>query len=200
MSDGSSQFQCNAKNSFPFEHIKPSAPDGRTFVCFNALTGDKGMWTATVGDALRKAGHGLLIWNFRGQPETEFDFAQTSESDIVSDAIALIRQEKPVRSIFVGLSIGGLFAIRAHEAGNGSEAEAIVLLNTLRRGGPRLDWINRAVLRAAEVGGPELIKDLYSPLLMNEEWQAENAKNFLQTAAYRPMISSDGTLMLLKAG
>ena len=193
-------FQVSDGNSFAYEHLKPKSDNGRTFVCFNALSGDRSMWLQTVGPALEAAGHGLLIWNFRGQPDTEFTFSETSESLIVDDAVALIAQEKPVRPVHVGLSIGGLFAIRAHERGGASRADAIVLLNTLRRAGPRLDWINRAVVHVAEVGGLDMMRDLYSPLLMNEDWQGENAGNFLKSKSYTPLPADDGTLLLLKAG
>lgn len=195
------RFTITEGNTVPFTHIPPTTDTGRTFVCFNALTGDRGMWVQTIGDAVQAAGHGLLLWNFRGQPETQFTFSETSDRDIVDDAVALIRTEKPVRPIYVGLSIGGLFAIRAHETSHGAKADAIVLLNTLRRPGPRLDWINRAVVRAMLVGGPNLMKDLYSPLLMNEGWQGDNAEAFLKAdTPYTPLAEGDGTLMLLRAG
>jgi len=193
-------FTVSPGNTFAYDHIAPTSATGRTFVCFNALSGDRAMWLQTIGDAVKAAGHGLLIWNFRGQGETTYDFTETSDKDIISDAIALMEEVKPVRPIHVGLSIGGLFAIRAHEAGGAARADAIVLINTLRRAGPRLDWINRAVLRTAEIGGLDLMRDLYMPLLMNEGWQADNKDNFLKAQTYTPAPADDGAMLLLKAG
>jgi pimeloyl-ACP methyl ester carboxylesterase len=55
-----------------------------------------------------------------------------------------------------------------------------VLINTLRREGPRLKWIGDALVRAAEVGGLDLFRDLFLPLLMNNDWLATNRSNFLK--------------------
>jgi 3-oxoadipate enol-lactonase len=187
-------------NSFAYEHIEPTAPSGKTFLCFNALSGDRSMWTQTIGPALQDAGHGLLIWNFRGQADTQYSFTETNETLIVDDAMALFEAVKPVRPVHVGLSIGGLFAIRAHERGGAGRADAIVLLNTLRKSGPRLDWVNDAVARTAEVGGLDLMRDLFMPLLMNQEWQAQNRANFLKAPNYSPADQTDGAMLLLKSG
>jgi hypothetical protein len=51
-----------------------------------------------------------------------------------------------------------------------SQAIGLVLINTLRREGPRLKWIGDALVRAVEVGGLPLFRDLFLPLLMNEDW------------------------------
>ena len=194
------KFEISPGNAFAYDHIAPS-PQGFTFTCFNALSGDRSMWLNTIGQALQSAGHGLLVWNFRGQPETDFTFAETSEDMIVSDAMALFEAVKPERPIHVGLSIGGLFAIRAQERGGAGRANGLVLLNTLRKSGPRLDWVNHSVVRMAETGGLDLMRDLYSPLLMNADWQEANRSGFLKPdAAYQPLPAGDGTLMLLKSG
>ncbi|MGD9172595.1 MAG: hypothetical protein PVF29_00445 [Desulfobacterales bacterium] len=81
-----------------------------------------------------------------------------------ADAGKLLTAVSPVRPIFVGLSIGGLFASRVWLAG--SEAIGLVLINTLRREGPRLKWIGDALVRAVEVGGLPLFRDLFLPLLI----------------------------------
>ena len=192
------QFTVSAGNSFAYEHIPPS-DGGVTFCCFNALSGDRGMWQQAIGAAVQAAGHGLLIWNFRGQPETAFTFSETSEQTIVSDALALLEAEQPKRPVHVGLSIGGLFAMRAHLNGGGGRANGLVLLNTLRKAGPRLDWINHAVVRMAETGGMAMMKDFYMPLLMNQDWQSQNRAQFFKEP-YAPMPADDGTVMLLKSG
>lgn len=185
-------------NSFPYDHIPPRE-GGVTFTCFNALSGDRGMWLQAIGDAVQEAGHGLLMWNFRGQPESTWTIAETGEDTIVSDALSLFEAVKPVRPVHVGLSIGGLYAMRAHLRGGTGKAHGIVLLNTLRKAGPRLDWINHAVVRMAETGGMAMMRDFYSPLLFNQDWQAANREQFFKTE-YAPMPANDGTVMLLKSG
>ncbi len=185
-------------NAFAYDH-RPPADGGVTFTCFNALSGDRGMWLNAIGDAVAANGHGLLVWNFRGQPDTSHTLSETSDQTIVSDALALFEEVKPARPVHVGLSIGGLYAMRAHLGGGVGRAEGLVLINTLRKAGPRLDWVNHAVVRMAETGGLAMMRDLYSPLLMNQDWQAANRNQFFQ-ADYAPLPANDGTLMLLKSG
>ena len=69
-----------------YEHTPPSG-DGCTFVFFNALTGDLGMWQANVLPALHGAGHGSLVYNLRGQPESPYtpDVALTP-AQVTADA------------------------------------------------------------------------------------------------------------------
>lgn len=186
-------------NTLAYEHVPPS-DNGKTIVCFNALSGDMSMWTASLADRLREAGHGWLIYNLRGQAGSAYTIDRFDEDQIVSDAMALLNEVRPARPVHVGLSIGGLFALRAHLAGDAGRADGLVLINTLRKAGPRLDWVNDAVVRVAETGGMQLLKDLYSPLLMNEDWQGENRSGFLGDADYAPCAKDDPGLMLLKAG
>ena len=186
-------------NTLAYEYREP-AETANTFVCFNALSGDMTMWTASVGEALQANGHGWLIYNLRGQAGSDYSIKSFDEQQIVGDAMALLEHVRPTNPIHVGLSIGGLFAMRAHLAGGAGTARGLVLLNTLRKAGPRLDWINDAVVRVAETGGMDLLKDLYSPLLMNEEWQGANRGEFLGSDAYRPCDADDPGLLLLKSG
>lgn len=187
-------------NELSYDHTEPTGANGLTFVCFNALSGDKAMWTDSIGTRLRDAGHGLLIWNFRGQADSPFTIDEFSEEQIVDDAMALFREVQPKRPVHIGLSIGGLFAMNAMQRGGEGRAEGLVLINTLRKAGPRLDWVNHAVVRCAETGGMGLMRDLFSPLLMNAEWQRANRENFLGDGPYEPLGSGDGALMLLKSG
>ena len=104
-----------------YEHRGPSQGEGATFVFFNALTGDTGAWEAEIGPALREAGHGTLMWNFRGQKDSPFSSPDViSAEGIVDDAVKLIEAEAPRRPVYVGLSIGGLFAAQAHLRGAAS--------------------------------------------------------------------------------
>lgn len=186
-------------NTLSYELVEPR-DGGKTFVFFNALSGDKNMWTASVGAALSAAGHGMLLYNLRGQAGSETTQTAIDVASIIDDAKTLLEHVKPIRPIHVGLSIGGLFSLAAHLAGSHGRADGIVLINTLRKEGARLDWVNDAVVRAAETGGFDLMKDLYSPLLMNIEWQAENREQFLGSTSYTPCTPDDRALMLLKSG
>jgi 3-oxoadipate enol-lactonase len=149
---------------------------------------------------LKDAGHGMLLYNLRGQAGSKTTAREINCASIISDARALLDHVHPKRPIHVGISIGGLFALEAHLAGDTGRADALVLINTLRKPGPRLDWVNDAVVRAAEVGGFDLMKDLLSPLLMNTEWQAQNRADCLKDAGNTPCKPDDRALMLLKSG
>jgi len=192
-----SQFQIGPNDGLFYEHHPPAAENGCTFVFFNALTGDTGMWEAAIGPKLRSAGHGTLAYNMRGQAESPFTAGTTLDMPlIVQDAIALLKQVEPVRPVFTGLSIGGLFAARAYL--EGAAARGLVLINTLRKDGPRLQWIGDALVRAAAVGGLDLFRDLFLPLLMNEDWLAAQRPNFIKPGAnYTPLASDSGHYKLL---
>ena len=70
-----------------------------------------------------------------------------------------------------------------------------MFINTLRKPGPRLDWLGDAMVRTAETGGLGLMRDLFVPLLFNEGWQAENRDNFLKPEAYEPVAETDGAIL-----
>ena len=182
-----------------YEHRPPRAAAGVTFAFFNALTGEAASWDAVIGPALRAQGHGTLLWNFRGQKDSPFGAPDAiGGGQIVADAVRLLEAERPVRPVYVGLSIGGLFAAQAHLAG--AECAALLLINTLRKAGPRLEWVNAAVHRAALTGGGRLVQDLFLPLLAGPAWQAANRASFLKEEAYEPLDPASGTALLLAAG
>lgn len=179
-----------------YEYTEPNKAVGCTFVFFNALTGDISGWEDVIGPMVREKGHGTLLYNMRGQSHSRFSKGLKLDAGlIVEDAGRLLEQVKPVRPVFVGLSIGGLFGTRAWLAG--AECLGIVLINTLRRIGPRLQWIGDAMVRAVEVGGLDLFRDLYLPLLMNESWQTGNRQNFLKPEPYEPLALDSGHYKLL---
>jgi pimeloyl-ACP methyl ester carboxylesterase len=184
-------------NALYYEHHLPQTEGGCTFVFFNALTGDTSNWEAVIGPRLRDKGHGTLSYNMRGQAKSPFSAdLKLDMSLIVDDANHLLSQVQPQRPILTGLSIGGLFAARAHLSG--AAADGLVLINTLRQDGPRLKWIGDALVRAAEVGGLDLFRDLYLPLLMNERWLAENRPSFLKAdGGYTPLAKDSGHYKLL---
>jgi pimeloyl-ACP methyl ester carboxylesterase len=180
-----------------YEYKTPDAPAGCTFVFFNALTGDTTTWQSVIGPNLRAGGHGTLSYNLRGQTNSPFSPKLKLDVDlIVNDALRLLSEVKPARPILVGLSIGGLFAARAFL--QGAEAVGLVLINTLRKDGPRLKWIGDALVRAVEVGGLDLFRDLFLPLLVNEEWLRDNRSNFLKSdGSYTPLETDNGHYKLL---
>lgn len=194
------QYQIDEHNSLFYIHHAPAHADGVTWVFFNALTGDTRMWEAEIGPGLRAAGHGTLSFNFRGQADSPFATDCVLDSTlIVEDARNLMQELAPQRLVLCGLSIGGLFAIQSWLAGlPGLDTVGLVLINTLRRDGERLRWVNDALVRCAEVGGLQLFRDLFVPLLFNEEWQAQNRDKFLRQQEYSPLGAADGHYNLLK--
>jgi pimeloyl-ACP methyl ester carboxylesterase len=185
------------KDHLYYNYTPPTASQAVTFVFFNALTSDTSGWEAVIGPLVRTSGHGTLVFNFRGQTDSPFSPELTLDADlIVADAIQLLTTVKPLRPVLVGLSIGGLFAARAFLAG--SPADALVMINTLRKDGPRLQWIGDALVRAVEVGGLDLFRDLYLPLLVNESWIAANRRNFIHPeGSYTPLPVHSGHYKLL---
>lgn len=180
-----------------YEHNPPTSDNAYTFVFFNALTADTQAWEASIAPTLRSKSHGTLTYNLRGQTESPFspDVKLTTDQ-VVADAVVLLNQLQPTRPVLVGLSIGGLFAARAWL--DGIAAEALVLINTLRKPSIRLQWIGDALVRAAEVGGLDLFRDLFLPLLMNEDWQEANRPSFLSpNPSYVPLDASSGHYKLL---
>lgn len=175
------------------------APQGTkpTFVFVNALTGNTGTWQAEIGPSLRAEGFGTLAYNFRGQAESPFKAGLAlDEALIVGDLKRLMEEVAPPRPIPVGLSIGGLYAAKA--VLGGAQAEGLVLLNTLRRIGPRLAWVNDVMVRAAEVGGIQLLMDFYMPLLLNEGGLEGVRSNFLGTSPYTPLDPAHGHFNLMQ--
>lgn len=188
--------ELGASQGLRYDYQAPTRSDGCTFVGVNALTGDMGMWDAVIGPGLRAAGHGTLLWNLRGQAGSPAAAGDVLDDRLVrGDLQRLLGAVAPPRPVAVGLSIGGLFAAQARLAG--ADMAGLVLINTLRRAGPRLAWINDAVLRAAAVGGLELLRDLFSPLLLNEERLAEMRPDVLGEGSYQPLDPASGPYRLL---
>ena len=132
----------------------------------------------------------------RGQADSPFaPGTALDEPLIVEDALQLLAHVEPQRPVFAGLSIGGLYAARTWALGG--QAEGLVLINTLRKDGPRLRWQNDAVLRAVQVGGLPLLGDLFSQLLWGEPWLEANRPNFLGEGGYTPLPKEAGHYNLL---
>ena len=168
-----------ADDGLYYEHDSPSETGRPTFVFVNPVSGNTEQWQE-VGPALRDAGYGTLAYNFRGQPNSPFSPGKTLNDTLISQDLRLIIDTLEIaRPILVGLSIGGLFATQAHLAG--LAADGLVLINTLRTIGPRISWINDAVVRVMEVGGPQLMAGMMTP-----------------GTDYQPLDKQSGTYNLLK--
>lgn len=180
-----------------FEYDPPGAT-GRTFVFVNALTGNTTTWQhAGIGPLLRAAGYGTLAWNFRGQPETGFKTGtRLTPSLIVSDLVRVMAHVRPPKPILVGLSIGGLFAAQAHLAG--APAVGMVLINTLRKPGPRLAWINEAMVAMARAGGARLLMSANLPMLVNPEQLLAMRSTIMTGEPFVPMDPADGLFRLME--
>ncbi|NCQ23859.1 MAG: hypothetical protein COW54_14105 [Rhodobacteraceae bacterium CG17_big_fil_post_rev_8_21_14_2_50_63_15] len=177
-------------------HHVPTRKGAATFVFVNALTGSTDAWEAAVAPALRAQGFGTLSYNFRGQVESPFDPAlELTDKVIVADLERLLAHLQPARPILVGLSIGGLYAARAVLAG--AQAEGLVLLNTLREIGPRIDWVNTAMARIVAHGGVGLFLDALFPLLVNGDFAAKARQNFLRSD-YAPLPPEHGHMNLMR--
>ncbi len=190
------QLDLSDGNSLYYLHNAPSRDDAATFVFVNALTGSTDTWEAEIGPALRREGFGTLSWNFRGQAGSAFDpeLALTDRL-ITSDLARLLDDIAPSRPVLVGLSIGGLYAARA--VLDGARAEGLVLINTLREIGPRIDWINAAMARLAAQGGLGLFLDALFPLLVNSDFAAQARPKFL-SGDYAPLPPEHGHMNLIR--
>lgn len=98
--------------------------------------------------------------------------------------------------MLVGLSIGGLFAAKAIL--KGSQAEGLVLINTLRKPGLALDWVNEAIIRAAALGGSQLVMDMFLPMLVGPAKLPELHNNCLGDEGYEPADPKSGLMRLLE--
>ena len=189
--------QLNPDEGLYYEHDLPQHEGAPTFVFVNPITGSVDIWQGEVAPFLREAGYGTLSYNFRGQADSPFSPATVLDDELISGDLAHIVNTLEIdRPILVGLSIGGLFALQAHLGG--TDAAGIVLLNTLRKIGPRIAWINDAVVRARDVGGPQLMADRMTPLIWGPDWLSANRGNFIQEDTnYTPMDRASGAYNLL---
>ena len=139
--------------SLYYLHNCASTPGAPTFIFFNPLTGDTGNWEAAIAPQLREMGFGTLCFDYLGQTQSPCPpQTQLSSAKIINDAVSLLQAVQPDNPVFVGLSIGGLYAAQAWLAG--AAASQLVLINTLRIDGPRLKWIGDALVRAVEIALP----------------------------------------------
>tara|TARA_R110002167_G_scaffold14871_1_gene59827 strand:+ start:1238 stop:2050 length:813 start_codon:yes stop_codon:yes gene_type:complete len=189
--------QLSPEDGLYYELDRPSEPGKPSFVFVNPITGDLSMWQAEIGPALRAAGYGTLCYNFRGQGGSPYAKGTDLTAELIAaDLKHIVEALEVERPVLVGLSIGGLYAARAYLAG--CPVEALVLVNTLRRIGPRLAWMNDATLRLMAVAGPALMRDVMTPLLFGPDFLAEHRDEFLlPDTAYEPLDPDSGAYNLL---
>ena len=190
------RFQISPGESLYFEYDPPSGT-GHTFVFVNALTGNAAAWQAEIGPVLRAEGHGTLCYNFRGQVETEFGTDTDLRPTLVGEDLKLLMAHlQPPRPILVGLSIGGLFAAEAWL--DGVAAEGLVLVNTLRRPGPRIEWLGTAMVAMARHGGSRLMMEANLPMLVNPDMLVAMRPDMFPGTPYEPMSPDDGLFRLME--
>lgn len=185
------------EDAIHYEWSPPATSGASTFVFVNPITGDTSLWNAAVVPAAKAAGYGVLAYDFRGQTQSRFKPGRALDADLIIDDLkTLVQHVAPEKPILVGLSIGGLYGARA--ALDGLDIAGLVLINTLRRITPRIQWMNDATLRVMQVGGPNLMKDLYFHLLMGEPFQEANRAGFLSDDPdYTPLDPNSGAANLV---
>jgi 3-oxoadipate enol-lactonase len=179
-------------------HYEYHPAEGSTFFFVNALAGSTATWEhAEIGPKLRAAGHGTLAWNFRGQVNSRTAPAtRLTPSLIVADLKRLLNALAPRAPILVGLSIGGLFAAQALL--EGASARALVLINTLRKPGVRLEWISHASFALARLGGTRLVLEANAPQLFNPAQLAAMRGSAFSDAPYQPLAPHEGLYRLFE--
>lgn len=185
MTDTKHMVELDADNAIHVIHHPPR--DGRqTFVFCNSTGASTQAWEARIAPDLRERGFGTLTMDYRGQGETRFGpDARLEPTEIVADIRAVLAAETPHRPILVGLSIGGLYAAEAILAG--SEAEKLVLLNTLRKQSTKVEWINTLEERLIAMGGMTLVLDVLRPMLSGPDKLEAERPNHLPDEGYTPV-------------
>ena len=191
-----SKLDIDQKNSLYYEY-EEGKQNTYTYVFVNALTGNTSAWNGVIGKRVRDAGHGYLTYNFRGQINSSFDESINLTSEIIiSDLLKLINHLNLKNIILCGLSIGGLYAAIASL--EKIDVKGLVLINTLRKPSSRLDWINRAMVNAAKLGGSALIMDMGMPVIASPKFLDKVKSNALNFENYKPLEKNDGILKLME--
>ena len=184
------------QNEIYYEYVAPK-PEGKTFVFFNALTGSTATWTDHIGNKIVKEGNGYLAYNFRGQEKSKFDKGLLLDTEvIVNDSVRLINSLNLKNMIFVGLSIGGLYAALALD--KGVKSKGLVLINTLRKNNSRLRWINKTMVNVARYGGTSLLMDFNMPVIASPSFLEQMEPNALNPKNYKGLDEDSGIFKLME--
>ena len=191
-----SKLDIDQNNSLYYEYVE-SEKNTFTYVFVNALTVNTSAWNEVIGKKLKDEGYGYLTYNFRGQINSSFDKSINLTSElIVYDLLKLINHLNLKNIILCGLSIGGLYA--AITSLEKVDVKGLVLINTLRKPSSRLDWINRAMVNAAKLGGSALITDMCMPVIASPNFLNKVKSNALVFENYKPLDKNDGILKLME--
>jgi pimeloyl-ACP methyl ester carboxylesterase len=77
-------------------------------------------------------------------------------------------------------------------------ASALVLINTLRKPGARLEWINQATVALARAGGTRLVMEANLPQLVNPDQLAAMRPGVFGAEPYQPMDRAEGLYRVLE--
>lgn len=189
--------EIDSENGLYYEHDAPRRPGAPSFVFVNPITGDCSLWQAIIAPALREAGFGTLVYNFRGQANSPFSSGMTlTDTVIIEDLKRLTNALAIEKPIAVGLSIGGLYAARATIGG--MDLAGLVLINTLRRMSPRIEWMNRLCVRLMQQGGASLLRDAVSHVVVGQATQAQMLTDvFDNPPEYSPVDEESGMFNLV---
>ena len=191
-----SKLHIDQNNSLYYEYVE-SEQDSYTYVFVNALTGNTSAWSGVIGKRVKDEGYGYLTYNFRGQINTNFDESINLTSEIItSDLLKLINHLNLKNIILCGLSIGGLYA--AIVSLEKIDVKGLVLINTLRKSSSRLEWINRAMVNAAKLGGSALITDIWMPVITSPKFLNKVKNNALVFENYKPLDENEGIFKLME--
>lgn len=163
MTAAANMIMLNDDNALHAVHHLPLG-DQQTIVFLNSSGASTDTWEERIAPLFREAGFGTLSFDYRGQGGSRYGpNATLGPDEIVADIDAVMDRLAPRRPVFVGLSIGGLYASRAILAG--AQAEALVLINTLRKQNAQVEWINTLEARLIALGGMPLVLDVLRPVL-----------------------------------
>jgi 3-oxoadipate enol-lactonase len=168
-----------------FCNHQPGDSDKPTFVFVNSSGATASAWIP-VTSPLRAAGYGNLCLDLRGQGSSEYpETSRFDTEEIVGDLDAALTALGIGRTILVGLSVGGLRAANLAKLRAG--VVGLVLINTLRKGGPLTDWVGALECRLMSIGGTQLVQDAFRPVTVGgEELGLIRPRHLLQTP-YEPM-------------
>lgn len=194
--DAATTLRIDAANSLFVIAHPPARAGAPTFVFVNAITGSTEHWEAAVAPALRQAGFGTVSYNLRGQEGSAFaPGTELTDTLIVEDLGRVIAAHGGPAPILIGLSIGGLYAARAHLAG--APCGGLVLLNTLREIGPRIAWVNDALPVVAARLGMAVFADVMSPMILNPQ-ALQEARAGAFTQDYEPLAPDSGLMNIIR--
>lgn len=186
--EGTVFVELDAENAIHAIHHPPQA--GRaTFVFLNSMGANTAVWEDALAPALRAQGFGTLSFDYRGQGQTRFGpDATLTPDEIIADTCTVLARLAPTRPILVGLSIGGLFGASALLAG--SQADGIILINTLRKQNAQVEWINTLEERLIGIGGMPLVLDVLRPILSGVDQLEKMRATHLPKEGYTPWPES----------